>query len=114
MYIVCLNPHCLRTTERCLTTRTLHAHPPECSQFYYPADEIINTHWTKLQKYPPDSLGAAARKKFEEGKEGNYLHSALTVLKGRLEKALVELEDKLTQLYPQKDLARCFSNVYNL
>ena len=35
------------------------------------------------------------------------MHSALNVLRGKLEKALAEL-------YPQKDLARCFSNVYNL
>lgn len=64
VYLVCLNPHCLRPKERCLTTATLHSHPKDCVDYYYPADEIADKHWTQLEKYPVDSLGVAAKKKF--------------------------------------------------
>lgn len=66
VYLVCFNPHCLKDKERCLTTTTLHSHPKECVEFYYPAEEIATTHWTKLNKYPIDNLGVAAKKKFTQ------------------------------------------------
>ena len=68
VYIVCLNPHCPRGDQRCLTTSTLHNHPSDCSSFFYPADEITSHHWTELDKYPMDKLGVSAKKKYAASK----------------------------------------------
>ena len=86
-----MNPHCLKPDDRCLTTRTLHSHPSDCSPFYYPADEIINKHWSQLDKYPVDNLGKAVRKKVEMQK-GNesYLSKAIDQLRKKMQASLRE------------------------
>ena len=102
VYLVCLNPHCLNDRERCLITKTLHQHPQECAPYYYPADEIMQTPWSELEKYPADNLGIASKRKFEKSKGQSYIVCAIRALREKIEASLKELEIKMLDLYPEK------------
>ena len=78
-------------------------------QFLYPAEEITNK-----DKFPIDNLGIAAKKKFVVEREKGYISIAINNLKEKFMASMKDLEEKILQLYPEKEFSRAFTNVYNL
>jgi hypothetical protein len=61
--VICMNPACPAPHLRCMDSRTLRTHPPDCSRHYFSADTIINNKWTNIQDYPSDPTGISVSRK---------------------------------------------------
>ena len=62
-----------------------------------------------MDKYPADTLGISARKKVNTDKDSdknsdksNYLKTSMASLRKKLEASLDEVEERLSQLYPER------------
>lgn len=73
IYILCLNPNCPKSKERCLDGRSLRLHPSECSKYFYPTQSILENDWMKLSDYPNDPLGIAVNNKNKKTDSRTYL-----------------------------------------